>query len=468
MGRLEEAGEAFKSQLEIATRLGMDGAMCRARGNLGVVGYQVALRRWEGAVQAQDPGSEVRKEVEGMVAAAMEHLQQSIQLAEKIQKEERRYLGHGPTTRDREARGWAAMGYGRMALCYCLLAAVDGEGRKGMLEKAAEAGSKAVERAQFQRGSILPTMQYFYGHVLLQQGRKELALEQFNPEPTWYGNSRGVFSPAMAMCKEPSGEHRSYLREMIEAGADLDLADPDGYTALDHAVFSGDAEAEAMVLEGLRRQVGLSESELTARQTEAQLRRGYREILQDKLRPILYRRDKDPDVMKKLRRVYAETLAADPNKRDFFDHLKYIRYADFKQFGRLPRSSDGLVRSYKPEGAGLNEDDLGMLIFFSYRWINQDRSLNTPDDANHTQYRRMLNAVDLFLEQNPSVDKAKLCIWMVSRISHGMLCWDTDNPPFQDFACVDQDNPGTGVSALPIIITRKSPRGRKAPRTAKD
>jgi hypothetical protein len=255
---------------------------------------------------------------------------------------------------------------------------------------------------------------YFYGHVLLQQGRKELALEQFNPEAIRYGMNWGVFTPAMAMCREPSAEHRGYLREMAEAGADLDLADPDGYTALDHAAFSGDAESEALILEGLRRQLGLSDAEVAARRTEAHLRKGYREILQDKLRPLFYRRDEDPDVMKKLRRVYAETLAADPDKTGFFDHLKYIRYADFKRFGRLPRSSDGLVQSYDPAASGEEEDELGVLLFFSYRWINQDKSLNTPDDANHTQYRRMLDAAELFLQQNPSVDEAKLCIWMVS------------------------------------------------------
>jgi hypothetical protein len=98
---------------------------------------------------------------------------------------------------------------------------------------------------------------------------------------------------------------------------------------------------------------------------------------------------------------------------------------------------------------------LDFLIFFSYRWINQDRSLNTPDDANHTQYRRMLDATEMFLQQNPSVDRERLCIWMV-RLSqlHDIKAVEANTVLLQDFACVDQDDPGAGVSSLPIIITQ--------------
>ncbi|KAK4100419.1 hypothetical protein N658DRAFT_473327 [Parathielavia hyrcaniae] len=417
LGRLGEAREAFAAQLGLATVLGLDGPLCRARCNLGIVEYQLARRRWNAA----------EAEVDCMVAVAMDHLEKGIQIAEKIQAEEAMRRGHGPTTREREARGWRALAYGQMTLCYCLWADVKTPDEEEMLEKAADAGRNAVASARAMLSSALPMARFCYGHVLLRQGHRELALHQFNdaawPWPEW------TVSPVMVMCKEPSDEHREYLAEMIEAGADVNGVDFDGYTALDHAVFSGDAECEAMVLGGLRKQLDLFDIDLAARRTEAHLRKGYREMLQEKLRPILYRRNEDPDCMKKLRRVYAETLAADPDKSRFFDRLRFIRYTDFKQFGRLPRSSDGLVRSYE------DGDDLDVLVFFSYRWLNQDKSLNTPDDANHAQYRRMLNAAELYLQQNTPVDETKLCIWM-------------------DFACIDQDNPGTGVSALPIIITQ--------------
>ncbi|KAK8129291.1 hypothetical protein PG999_001671 [Apiospora kogelbergensis] len=57
----------------------------------------------------------------------------------------------------------------------------------------------------------------------------------------------------MAFCREPSDEHIGYLRELIDAGVDLDLVDEQGYTALDHAVFNGDALSGRLVMEGLRR-----------------------------------------------------------------------------------------------------------------------------------------------------------------------------------------------------------------------
>ena len=99
-----------------------------------------------------------------------------------------------------------------------------------------------------------------------------------------------------------------------------------------------------------------------------------------------------------------------------FDHFKFIRYTDFRDFGRLPRSSDGLVQRFEPDAFGEGKDNSEFTIFFSYRWINQDKALNTPDDADRTQYRRMLNAIDLFLKQHEWVDVEKLCIWMVSEL----------------------------------------------------
>ncbi|KAL2166965.1 hypothetical protein VTG60DRAFT_1923 [Thermothelomyces hinnuleus] len=160
------------------------------------------------------------------------------------------------------------------------------EDRDEMVDKAAErAAEKAVYCAESSEGSILPKSQFFYDR-------------------------------------------------MVEAGADVTILDPDGYsTALDHTVFSGNAESEAV-------------------------------------------------------------------------------------FGRLPRSRDGLVRTFQLEKSG-EENELGVLIFFSYRWLNQDRSLNRPDAK----------------PNNPTVEADKLCIWM-------------------DVACVEQDNPGTGVSALPLMITQ--------------
>jgi hypothetical protein len=386
----------------------MLGPMCRAKGSLGQVEYLLAEAAWK----AGDDKEEVRERVERAVRA----LQEGAKIAGKIQRVEScKGSSHVTTTREREARVWEAMAEGRLALCYMLQADMESEAAESerLLEKAAVAAQGAVHTMRYEHDgrSALPTLLFFYGRVLLRQGKEELALKQFNYDSTEW-QWAPIVTPPMAMCKEPSPEHRGYLREMVDAGAALDSRDDADYTALDHAVFSGDAETEAIVVDGLRKQLDLSDADLEALRTEARLRKGYREVLQERLRPVLFARGEGRDYIKKLRRVYAEALA-EPEKDTQFDHLKYIRYTDFKQFGRLPRSTDGVVRPYKTGQSGEDENHLDFLIFFSYRWINQDRSLNTPDDANGTQYQRMLHAIGLFLQQNPGVDVEKLGIWMV-------------------------------------------------------
>ena len=501
LGRLDEAKQAFEEQYETAKTLGgMVGAQCRAVCNLAMVNYQKALKIWEEGVSEGDDEKTRKEKATLLVQLALTQLDEGIALTEEIRKEEGGIGSHGSrSTRHDEATGWEALGLGRQSLCYTLLASVNPEEHDSFLEKGADVAEKAVELSAGSsysmwtsnvRTSIGPIALFFYGRVLMAQGKREEALDKFNPGPDWeeeissWGNvGGGLTTSAIAMCKEPSVEHRGYLKELIDAGVNLTTTDADGYTALDHAVFSGDDEAKEMVIEGLRKQLQMesddSDAVVAAITHEAYLRRAYRDVLQDKLRGVLW--NQDPEFMlRKLRRVYAETLAADEEKRGLFDALKFIRYTDFKGFGRLPRSSDGVVHTFKlsetskektstvsdvqedaqarwdrqkrEEREELLQDENAMdyLVFFSYRWISNssqskttaelDASMShttttTPDDENHTQYRRMLDALDQFLTLRPDIDPERLCIWM-------------------DFACVDQDNPSKGVSALPILITQ--------------
>ncbi|KAK3303820.1 uncharacterized protein B0T15DRAFT_577077 [Chaetomium strumarium] len=359
-------------------------------------------------LEADGDGLARKDKARDLISLAMQQLEESSQLANKIRTAAPKWTrGHEKTTKYREAIGWECIGYRRLSLCYAALGSIDANPRtrERMFHKAAKLSGKAARVGSCMSAtgsSVLPMCQFFRGHVFLMQESRP-------------GNIGS-------------------LREVIDVGADLDVADPEGSTALDHAVLSGDAETKETVLKGLRRQLALSEDDLADRRTEARLRKAHREILQEKLRPVLYEHSKDADCIKDLRRAYAETLAADPEKRALFDHLKFMRYTDFKWFGRLPHSSDGLAQAFVSEHLGGSKDDTNSdaLIFFSYRWINQDPDRNTPDGAINTQYRRMIDAAELFLEQNPSVRAERLGVWM-------------------DFACVDQDNPATGVSALPIV-----------------
>jgi ankyrin repeat protein len=256
--------------------------------------------------------------------------------------------------------------------------------------------------------TVIGYYRYFHGCALLQAGQREDAMKQFNsPEGC---------TPAQAFCKEPSDEHRRYIRALIEAGADLDIVDDQGYKALDYAVSNGDAVTEALILDGLRRQLGGDvESKISRHRYEATIRKEYRDLFEERLRPILRSRRKDS--LEQMRHVYANALATDEAKRRMFDRLRYVWYSDFCKSGRLPRYSDGTVKTFS---AGPDRDspsnNADYIIFFSYRWIHKDPTTGktAPDDKVHTQYRRMLRALDGYLKLHPAINRNRLSIWIVS------------------------------------------------------
>lgn len=221
------------------------------------------------------------------------------------------------------------------------------------------------------------------------------------------------------------------LREVVQAGADLSLLDEQGYSALDWAVFVNDAQAESILVQGLRTQFraqfGGTDEDAKERvrvlQEAAHLRKGYRELFQEKLRPVLMERG--PNCLQRLRQAYAEALDKDPDKERMFDRLKYVSCEEFRTWGRLRRSCGGLTRPYSPEVMWEDEKEREgkYIIFFSYRWINKDPGMRSPDDEHNTQYKRMSDAVRLFLERHPEVASERLCIWMVSFLFFFLPCF---------------------------------------------
>lgn len=174
-------------------------------------------------------------------------------------------------------------------------------------------------------------------------------------------------------------------------------------------MFNGDTETEAVVLNGLGKK---GATNIAQRQAEARLRKGYRELFQEHMRPTLL--GGGGDKVRDVRRVYADALATDGEKGKMFDVFKFMRWEDFRKFGRLPRSSDGLARELLSRPAETVETGAEFVIFFSHRWINKEPGAKSPDDGAHTQYRRMQTAVEQFLCLYPTVDPNKLGIWMVS------------------------------------------------------
>lgn len=371
---LTDAKRAFAMQYETAKKLNLEADTCRAIGNLGVVNYQLS----------QDTHDEQ------LLDLAIAQLQERVRRAQELQRSLSDDSGLMIN-----AVNWEMIGLSRLSLC--LIA-------RGKTREATQEARKSLALALRSGDPTVIAMTYFfYGHALMADGQREEAIKQF-----------GVLhncTPAIALCKEPSREHREYLRELVNAGVDLDVVDEHGYTALDYAVFNEDDESEELVLEALRKEVGQEGSE--ERRVGAVLRKCYRELFQDKLRPVLLGGD-DPGWIQTLRSTYATALATDEEKRKLFLGFSFIPYAKFIQFGRLARSDDEMVRQTKQHLDGKDMiDSPEFIIFFSYRWIGYRSGSNSPDDKQNTQYKRMLAAVEEFLRLHPSIDREKLGIWVV-------------------------------------------------------
>lgn len=261
-----------------------------------------------------------------------------------------------------------------------------------------------------EHSTVIGYYRYFQGLALLQAGQHADALKQFN--------SSG-WPPVHAFCKDPTDEHRHYLRALIEAGADLDGVDDAGYKPLDYAVYRGDIKTEALILEGLRQQLhGDIERKIRRRQFEAMVRKEYHDLFEEWLRPVL--RSGFGNTLERMRQVYAHAIAAEKVKRRTFDQLRYVLYSDFCRSGRLPRHSDGTLQAYSADcdrDGRINNAD--HIVFFSYRWVHKDpiTGKTAPDDKLHTQYHRMLSALEQYLALHLNIDRDKLGIWIVSRIT---------------------------------------------------
>ena len=92
------------------------------------------------------------------------------------------------------------------------------------------------------------------------------------------------------------------------------------------------------------------------------------------------------------------------------DKFKYVRYIDFKNHQKLPRSGSDLVKVYSEADTDNHATDELFVIFLSYRWIGGD----VPDDSKNTQWKRMVSCAEAFLAQNPNVRLETLGIWLVS------------------------------------------------------
>jgi tetratricopeptide (TPR) repeat protein len=399
-----------KSALDPGLRLKLEKEKCRAIGDLGMVHYQLSLKE-----------KEAGQEDSGLLDLAMSQMNERIEIARRIKEDP-----DLPSLNDKEkielveyCSQREAIALARLSLCHT---------EKNNKAMAVQTAKEALHIQLTTQSDPTKTAfsRYFYGRALLRAGRKKEAVEQFNPENTC--------TPTIALCKEASEEHRGYILEMINAGADMELRDEQGYSALECAVYCGDEATERLIEAGLRRKfieelrptkaaymsgqdmsfTDEAEKKLDRLRYEARIRKGYRHLVQDTLRPVLLQA-KDLSALDRLRSEYANALANVNTEKTLFDTLKVVYYSDFVASGKIPKFGDGFTREISP---GANDASTGVfIIFFSYRWIgryDEAKRSASPDDDKNTQYKRMVKALNNFVRANPKVDRQKLCVWLVS------------------------------------------------------
>nr|OQO17018.1 hypothetical protein B0A51_16819 [Rachicladosporium sp. CCFEE 5018] len=408
---------------------------CRAVGKLGMTKYHIATT------------APVRRHP--LLEEAIDDLERRVQLAESLQHQLERYGDRGKHAF--RANVMRIFGLGRLALCYTALH--QHEQALQYVRAAAESASRSTD--PLVRGLI----RFYHGYALLAAGLPDQALLQWE-----YSTDSDLCSPVIALCKEPSEEHCRWLRRMRSLRSRFDRHDEVGYTALDYAVLADDPKCTAIVTRGLRDEMDSrfpdeeaeADRQVAIKLAEAHRRKQYRDIFQLAFRPILAKTSSsfDSDArLYDLRVQYTIELKTDLRKRELFDKFRSIPYSAFRSLGRLPKPSNvddmaGLREHLRAE-VHRTEGQLPAwpyIVFFSYEWRGRRVGrLNEPDDNDHTQYNRMVDAVELLLGNKDKTTRTRkltrdrVFIWL-------------------DVASIDQNNQvpgaqGRGVSALPLVVT---------------
>ncbi|SMR57060.1 unnamed protein product [Zymoseptoria tritici ST99CH_1E4] len=468
------AREVFSEQYLLAkeTALVAEAEMCRAVGNEGMSAYNEHQQRRKCLTSedlrvrdmcGHDEESLVRIDEEprakllqdnSLLAYATSQIEERIARAQALQDR----LAGGDTDEKlrrryaQAARRWETIGLDRLSLC--LIAAHN-------FDEAVKRTQEAMTKQKGMDPTVTALSRFFHGNALWCAGQQQAA------EGVW-NSTTGVCSPAMGLCKEPSSEHADYLELLADAGIDFDVYDEQGFSALDYAVLSRNQTATAankdaermidIIDRSLRKTLAADherqmpqstpqdaiqavEAEVRQRHRQANVRRYYRNLLQEHLRPQLKNSlQYSHDCVRMLRQQYASYLDADIGRRQVFDWLYYVPYDDFRTLGHMPQPAERSVDSSRRlatrmdtsrAGGTSSADEDIFLVFFSYRWIGH----NMPDDGANTQYSRMLNAVEALISQR-GLTAEHVGLWL-------------------DIACIDQEDVESrerGIDSLPMAV----------------
>lgn len=456
----QNAQESFGSQYVLAYEMSVEAEaeMCNSIGNEGMSAFSRYLLDKDQPAQQGETEEDKARRTGALLDDATEQIEARVRLAlrlwerldsdEKSQMMLQRYSQKPQKFRafvkqyKEKCETWQVEGNDRLSLCHIAKAElakspVDAERCREQALAVVETSQKIQNEREKRSGeediTVRAMSRYFHGNALWTHGRKTEAHKIWNP-------GEGKRGPAHALCKQPAAEYVEYVRKMALAGIDFEQRDEQDFTPLDYVYInmSDNPDARRMkdiIIEeslrpkfteyytkaptsrrgGERSQAQIEtdvEGDIADICNQSELRRCYRDVLDNFIRPALSKKTQRP--LQEIRKRYEEALVSDVEKQQSLDWFWFLEYEDFKRANRLPHADfDKLAKRF--EFAKHGARDL-FIIFFSYRWIGGMSGRLDPDDADHSQYKRMLNALEAYLEDN-SLDRKNVGIWLVSLAS---------------------------------------------------
>lgn len=394
----EKARDLFLQQFQLASQgkgIDADAQMCQAIGNAGMANYNLSTQ--------QRPHDS--KLLDMVINQLHERVSRARLLYSRVIKEDRDSSYYDVSQQ------WETVGMNRLILCYIL---------KGDPGQAVVQAEETLRHQRTRDPTVKAFTLFFCGYAFWSHGRHGEAVNLWSPP-------QGTTTPAIALCKEASVEHVSYLRLLAQSGVRLDSYDEQGFNALDFAVLSESSDAKLMIdiiLDTYRKtlhqdSMAPDKVDVTVRMRHHQslLRKEYRRILQEHVRPIFMNEN---SAIRKVRNAYATLFEAEMARATLLDTFHYVKYSDFKALKRIPGNEDKLAQQYRNAGGvhGTHVHDSVFVIFLSYRQLGMTRNPPRPgpDDDHHTQYKRMRSAVEDFLKMHPEISPDDLCLWLVSTL----------------------------------------------------
>ncbi|KAF2213419.1 hypothetical protein CERZMDRAFT_111123 [Cercospora zeae-maydis SCOH1-5] len=388
---LQISKDLFQEQHGHAIKACDETERCRSTLNLGISNYLLFKSN----------------ENSKLLGLAEDQLRESVRLARGLGK----HMKGGNLT---DVQTLEAVALARLSLCYSA---------RDKHREAVDVTRLSVGLTRSISDPFVHAMSYFlHSRALRYVGEEEKALAMVSASK--------AMSPIIAFCRQPSQEHCGFLRELLEMNANFDIQDQHGYSPLDYVTSNEHIDARNIVMQALKRNLLNTGAhadvnlEIERRRSEAILRMTYREMFQDKIRPVLTACSAS---VRDIRVAYDRAVDPEKGKTITFDRLKYVRYAELMRFGRFPRSSDGVVEEYSVKST------VQHVVFISYRWTTRDPWGKAPDDNERRLYHKTMAAIQGFLDSHPGMDADNLGIWI-------------------DVCCIDQDNPLQGIASLPLVV----------------